>query len=113
MECIDFVCELCAQTVKHGDFHVRIGADTAVRKSDSEFQPTDNTLMVVAVFHNECVEATVDQIDCDEVQYIWLARQLVDARADYALRTVKDARCAPVPRIARPCLSVLTGGLSA
>lgn len=107
----EYLCELCAESVKSNELHVRIGADSVTRTDvGDDLSAIGNQLMVFAVFHNECVHATAERADCDEVQYIWLARQLVDEIENRKMISITPRK---EPLIKRPAFTLLQGGLSA
>ncbi len=69
---------------------------------------TDQRVMVFAVFHLECLIDTMDECECDDIPYVWNARQLVDDMLNSIGRgSVKNIN------LPKTHLSLLQGGLVA
>lgn len=74
-----FVCELCCLPIEIDQPQIRIGADVVVKQAANDYRSlTDNRVMVLAVFHSECVRATMCREDCDSLPYINEARLLIN-----------------------------------
>jgi hypothetical protein len=61
-----------------GQPQVRISADVATREKGEFLSLNDNEILIFAVFHTECVIATMDDEECDDTPYVWEARSLME-----------------------------------
>lgn len=105
------VCELCMEAVLKDQPHIRIGADAAIWHGESRFTSlVQNRVMIMAVFHRECVEETMENDACDDVAYVWEARSLVAGDHVCHECAANGEHPAPVQRERR--FTVLQGGVA-
>jgi len=73
-----WVCGLCCESVNEGQPTVRIAADSAMSDGGGGCESLMNReVLVFALFHSKCVVETVHNDDCDEVDYIEEARDIM------------------------------------
>lgn len=103
-----WLCPLCADLILDHQPVVRIAADSAVSCGRGFESLTNREVLVFSVFHAGCVIATMNNTDCDEVEYIDEARDILREAALCACCREKIFEGASD----RPALTVLDGGLS-
>ncbi len=75
----DYICELCVECMRDFDPQLTIQAEIGVKMPGGETLPLGSPeKMIFAVFHTECIKATMDDASCDDVPFIWEARQMLD-----------------------------------
>lgn len=100
------------ESVGNNDPHVRIGVDSVVRNSDGTYGSLcDGQVTVFAVFHNECVLATLNREDCDDVQYIYEARVIMTSTMGSNIERFVKPDKTKEPKVQRH-LTCLQGGLT-
>jgi hypothetical protein len=72
------ICELCMKPVLEGEAHVRVGADIVARKGDEFVSLNGEQVLVFAVFHADCVLSTMGKDYCEDTEYIWEARAMME-----------------------------------
>lgn len=101
-----WVCGICFEVVKDGQPAVRIAADTAVSNGEGGYSSlTNREVLVFALFHSECVMETARSEECDDVEYIEEARDILrEAQLCDCCRTAMFGS-------SRPALTLLRGGM--
>ncbi len=111
--CDHFICELCMETVNELEPQIRLGADAVVQNPTGGYSSMmNNTVMVFAVFHNECIQVTLERVDCDDIPYIEEARALLTSLGTDAKIVSKETSVIQEPKVKRH-LVCLQGGVRA
>lgn len=69
-------CEICGEVVGHGATVVRMHAELGYAGRPG-LHPKLSEVISMAAFHLECVESTMSSRECDVVNYIDNAREIV------------------------------------
>ena len=107
----EWVCELCLKPVAEGEPHVRVAADVASRKGEKFVSLINSGILVFAVFHSECVLSTMGKDYCEDTEYIWEARKMME-HVDLCdeCKSKIPSQASVVPRPTMQHLILLQGG---
>lgn len=73
-----FTCEICGIRVVSGERTVRISSETCISDGfGGGYQGENDCEIVLSVFHAECVSGTMQSRECDVINYIAEAREVV------------------------------------
>ncbi len=74
-----WICQLCTEFVNDEDPQITIAANVIMVRDDQLHELGGGEEMIFAIFHSKCVVDTMDMEHCDDVPYVWEARDLLKA----------------------------------